>query len=82
MLKMNIKLLRSITLRDENGKSWPVTVNFTLDYHRRYLGSGWMAFRESKNIQLGSRCDFQFVVDKANVARELLVRVLSKIKNK
>ncbi|WVY94583.1 hypothetical protein V8G54_033671 [Vigna mungo] len=82
MLKMKIKLLRSITLRDENGKSWLVSINSSLDHDRKYLGNGWTAFKESKNIQLGSRFDFQFVVDKANVARELLVRVLSKAKNK
>ncbi|XP_047151428.1 putative B3 domain-containing protein At5g66980 [Vigna umbellata] len=82
MFKMNMKLLRYITLRDENGKSWLVMINSSSNYDRSFLGSGWMAFKESKNIQVGSRCDFQFVVDKANVARELHVRVLSKIKKK
>ncbi|XP_027932448.1 putative B3 domain-containing protein At5g66980 isoform X2 [Vigna unguiculata] len=78
LLKMrNIKLLKNITLRDENDESWPVLINSSND--RNYLGSGWLTFKKNKNIQEGSRCDFQFVVNKSNMAIELLVHVISKI---
>ncbi|TKY61395.1 putative B3 domain-containing protein [Spatholobus suberectus] len=77
--KMNIKLIPKISLRDENDKLWPVAI-ITTDYgHRRhFLGGGWSDFKRSNNIQEGHLCDFQFVLDKANVAQELLVRVRSK----
>ncbi|KAL2345782.1 hypothetical protein Fmac_007067 [Flemingia macrophylla] len=77
--KMNIKLIpnKIIHLRDENDKLWPVLI--TAGYSdRQFLGSGWSAFQRGSNIQEGSQCDFQFVVDKANEVQELLVRVHSK----
>ncbi|XP_020210978.1 putative B3 domain-containing protein At5g66980 [Cajanus cajan] len=77
--KMNIKLMpnRIINLRDENDTLWPVII--TAGFGDRYfLGSGWSVFQRSNNIQEGQQCDFQFVVDKANVVQEMLVRVHSK----
>ncbi|KAL9320368.1 hypothetical protein ACSQ67_012207 [Phaseolus vulgaris] len=75
---MEIKLIGNIILRDENDRSWPVSIISTANQDRRYLGSGWLDFRQCNNIEEGCQCDFQFVVDKANVAKELLVRVRSK----
>jgi len=75
---MNIRLRHNITLRDENDRTWPVSISSTANDQRHYLGCGWKDFKLSNKIENGCQCDFQFVVDKANVAKELLVRVLSK----
>lgn len=72
--KWNIKLMSKLSLRDENGKLWPMMIS-TTDIGRHYFGHGWSDFRNSNNIQEGYKCDFQFVIDEANVAKELLVRV-------
>ncbi|KAL2661461.1 hypothetical protein AAZX31_03G225700 [Glycine max] len=76
--KTNIKLMSKISLRDENGKLWPASIISIKKEYRHFLGGGWNDFRRSYNIQEGDRCDFEFVVDKANAAQELLVRVRSK----
>ncbi|KAK7332878.1 hypothetical protein VNO80_29634 [Phaseolus coccineus] len=76
--EMKIKLNRNITLRDENDRSWPLSIISTVNQDRHYFGGGWLDFKQSNNIEEGCQCDFQFVVDKANVAKELLVRVRSK----
>ncbi|KAK7397299.1 hypothetical protein VNO78_18467 [Psophocarpus tetragonolobus] len=76
--KRNIKLISNISLRDEDGKIWPASITTTDNENRYFLGSGWVNFRRSNNIQEGHQCDFEFVVDKENVAQELLVRVRSK----
>lgn len=76
--KTNIKLMSKISLRDENGKLWPASIISIKKEYRHFLGGGWNDFRRSYNIQEGDRCDCEFVVDKANAAQELLVRVRSK----
>ncbi|RDY08044.1 putative B3 domain-containing protein, partial [Mucuna pruriens] len=78
--KMNIKLMQKISLRDENDKVWPVTITASRNGRngqRQFLGAGWSDFQRSNNIQEGNQCDFQFIVDEANVVQELLVRVRS-----
>ncbi|CAJ1961056.1 unnamed protein product [Sphenostylis stenocarpa] len=44
---------------------------------RYYLGNEWHDLKLGNNVQEGYQCDFQFVIDKAKVAKELLVRVRS-----
>ncbi|CAJ1970585.1 unnamed protein product [Sphenostylis stenocarpa] len=75
--EMKIKLNRKISLRDENDRVWPASIHSTGKKDRHFLGGGWYDFKRSQNIEEGCKCDFEFVVDKANVARELLVRVRS-----
>jgi len=66
-------------MRDENDRSWPISIISTANNQRHFLGSGWKNFKASNKVEDGCRCDFQFVVDKANVAKELLVRVVRRI---
>ncbi|KAK7284261.1 hypothetical protein RJT34_19005 [Clitoria ternatea] len=71
--KLNIKLNPKMNIRDGYGNIWPVAI--ITENNRQFFGDGWSNFRQRNNIEKGYRCDFQFVIDKENVAHELLVSV-------
>ncbi|KAJ1385150.1 DNA-binding barrel domain superfamily [Sesbania bispinosa] len=79
--QLNINQISKISLRDENNKLWPVAIS-KKQQGRHFFADGWYDFRQAHNIKEGHRCDFQFVIGKANVVKELRVRVLPPSKSK
>ncbi|KAK7337901.1 hypothetical protein VNO77_18492 [Canavalia gladiata] len=80
--KLNITMSPEINLRDEKNRLWPVKIMNMEEGTRKYLGAGWSNFRKGNNIEEGHLCDFELVIDKANVVKELLVRLcISKCSN-
>ncbi|KAF6166942.1 hypothetical protein GIB67_037455 [Kingdonia uniflora] len=53
-----------ITLRDENGKSWPVALNHKKSNHRVYIRRGWKMFSDDNKLQKGDICTFKLVSSK------------------
>ncbi|KAK7258709.1 hypothetical protein RIF29_24291 [Crotalaria pallida] len=74
MKKWGIKLESTLRLRNVDGNQWLVNIS-TSCTGRYYLGHGFPEFIKSNNIRKGYQRNFEFVIGKGNVAREILVGV-------
>ncbi|XP_022132726.1 putative B3 domain-containing protein At5g66980 [Momordica charantia] len=70
----NISLKPNIVLRDEEGKLWPVTAG-TTSQNRMNISSGWPKFYRGHNLRINDKCEFEFVLGRGNVCRQVNVKI-------
>lgn len=69
-----ILLKPNLVLRDEDGDLWHTKICST-SQNRISLTVGWSKFYKTHKLKLNDKCEFEFVLEKGNVCRQLNVKV-------
>ncbi|KAF8388728.1 hypothetical protein HHK36_025408 [Tetracentron sinense] len=52
-----------MTIRDQKGRSWPVTLRKCKNDGRVYIGCGWRRFSVANGLKLGDVCTFELILE-------------------
>lgn len=77
MLKAHdFKIKSELQLRDENGKLWPVQVNFNNKRASTCITAGWSDFCRKKNLKVGDKCVFECIIATDNFCYVMKMQVI------
>ncbi|XP_042484194.1 B3 domain-containing protein Os03g0620400-like [Macadamia integrifolia] len=66
--------VETITLKDSDGRQWPVKLYSTNDGRAHRFGEGWSAFVKGKTIEEGDVCVFELVKKKDTVLKVSILK--------